>query len=503
MRRKVAAKVASAAVTHTQLAVEDELGWLFRAQPTEDYGIDAHAEVVDGEDVRGRLLALQIKGGVSWFGEPCPGGWWFRPADKHVQYWTNHSLPVVVVLYHPETGRCHWQLVSQKTLVATSTGAWKLRVPAVNVLGATARATLQEAAEGAAGMQRTWSPGSKRLTARRRAIVLGGLAAAASAAVPTALILSRPRPRSQSRPRPSGAAGPVIITDCRIFTEDGVVNTVAFNPQDGTLASGTDKGIVRLRNCATRRQVGVIDTKAQVASITFSPDGKTLAIGGGTDNEPMARLWDIASGHVTILRGQQTQVSSVAFSRDGRFLASGSPSNWVNVWDAAGRHSSGFFAYNPVYSVALNQDGTTLALGGGHHRDGTAQLRTLPAGTEFDVMPGHAGLFESVAFSLNGDILACGSEDHAIRLWHPDSGRVAILKGHAGVVWSVAFSPQGNTLASGSTDKMVRLWDVTTRAPIAIFRGHAHGVESVAFSPDGKTLASGGDDSSVRVWKIP
>jgi len=111
MRRKAAAKVASAAVTHTQLAVEDELGWLFRAQPTEDYGIDAHAEVVDGEDVRGRLLALQIKGGVSWFGEPCPGGWWFRPAGKHVQYWTNHSLPVVVVLYHPETGRCHWQLV--------------------------------------------------------------------------------------------------------------------------------------------------------------------------------------------------------------------------------------------------------------------------------------------------------------------------------------------------------------------------------------------------------
>ena len=27
-----------------------------------------------------------------------------------MQYWTNHSLPVVVVLYHPETEHCHWQL---------------------------------------------------------------------------------------------------------------------------------------------------------------------------------------------------------------------------------------------------------------------------------------------------------------------------------------------------------------------------------------------------------
>ena len=148
MRRKPSAKVASQGVTHTQQAIEDELGWLFRNQPTEDYGIDAQAEVVDGEDVRGRLLALQIKSGTSWFKEAKPGGWWFRPDREHVQYWTNHSLPVVVVLYHPETGRCHWQLVNRKTLVKTSTGGWKLLVPEAQVLDESARAALREAAEG-------------------------------------------------------------------------------------------------------------------------------------------------------------------------------------------------------------------------------------------------------------------------------------------------------------------------------------------------------------------
>jgi Domain of unknown function (DUF4365) len=149
MRRPSSAKTASIGVTQTRLAVETTLGWLFREQPTEDYGIDAHAEIVDDEEmVRGRLLALQIKSGKSWFKEAGTGGWWFRPDAKHVQYWTNHSLPVVVVLYHPETERCHWQLVNQETLDKTPNGGWKLLVPEDHVLDENARRPLKEAAEG-------------------------------------------------------------------------------------------------------------------------------------------------------------------------------------------------------------------------------------------------------------------------------------------------------------------------------------------------------------------
>ncbi|MGW0485374.1 DUF4365 domain-containing protein [Nonomuraea sp. NPDC003214] len=148
MRRKPSAKIASLGVTHTQLAIEGGLGWLFREQPTEDYGIDAHAEVVDHDLVRGRLLAIQIKSGESWFREPAPDGWWFRPDAEHVRYWLNHSLPVVVVLYHPKTKLCHWQLVNRKTLEETSSGGWKLRVPATQVLDERAAVPLGEAAEG-------------------------------------------------------------------------------------------------------------------------------------------------------------------------------------------------------------------------------------------------------------------------------------------------------------------------------------------------------------------
>lgn len=148
MEQTQSAKMASIGVTRTELAVQEELGWLFREQPTEDFGIDAQVEVVDGTSVRGRLLGLQIKSGESYFAEARPDGWWFRPDEKHVEYWLRHSLPVAVVLYDPVTNRCYWQLVTRNTLSESKTGSPKLLVPTTHVLDSSARESLRSAAEG-------------------------------------------------------------------------------------------------------------------------------------------------------------------------------------------------------------------------------------------------------------------------------------------------------------------------------------------------------------------
>jgi len=129
-------------------AVQKKLGWLFREQPKEDFGIDAHVEVADGEAVEGRLLALQIKTGPSFFRERGDGGWWFRPDSSHVRYWVNHSLPVVIVLADLESERCFWELMNPSSLVKTSGGNWKVLIPEVHLLDESAKQVLREAAEG-------------------------------------------------------------------------------------------------------------------------------------------------------------------------------------------------------------------------------------------------------------------------------------------------------------------------------------------------------------------
>jgi hypothetical protein len=42
---------------------------------------------------RGRLIALQIKAGRSWFREPTDGGWLYRGKTAHLRYWLRHCLP--------------------------------------------------------------------------------------------------------------------------------------------------------------------------------------------------------------------------------------------------------------------------------------------------------------------------------------------------------------------------------------------------------------------------
>ncbi|MDE2997522.1 MAG: hypothetical protein OXU79_00415 [Gemmatimonadota bacterium] len=108
----------------------------------------------------------------------------------------------------------------------------------------------------------------------------------------------------------------------------------------------------------------------------------------------------------------------------------------------------------------------------------------------------------SVAFSPKAPVLATGSLDRTIRIWHTETSTpIASLTGHKSFINSVAFSPDGATLASGSADRTVRLWDLSTRSEIGRLLGHEKGVSSVAFSAsDNRVLASGSDDGAVILW---
>lgn len=100
--------------------------WMFREQPIDDVGIDAHMEFIELSGKPKQLLALQIKSGPSWFKEKKDNHIVFRNInERQYNYWTMNSLPCVVVLYNPDDDTCIWQKLTAETIEKTNNGKGK------------------------------------------------------------------------------------------------------------------------------------------------------------------------------------------------------------------------------------------------------------------------------------------------------------------------------------------------------------------------------------------
>ena len=229
--------------------------------------------------------------------------------------------------------------------------------------------------------------------------------------------------------------GGICLRDAATYTEirrleipGNWANIAVFSPDGHTLASANDyywgseygSGIVRLWDVETDTEIGILwEHIGAVKSLSFSPDGRTLATAGSVDGA--VRLWDVETlTEIAILRGHTGWVNSITFSPDGKTIVSGSNDRTVRLWD-------------------------------------------MDTQTQIGALEGHTGWVNSVSFSPDGKTIVSGSNDRTVRLWDVAIlTEIGIFRGHAGWVNSVSFSPSGKTIASGSDDGTVLLWNITS-----------------------------------------
>ena len=165
--------------------------------------------------------------------------------------------------------------------------------------------------------------------------------------------------------------------------------------------------------------------KGHASCVTYAPDGKTLASGGGSDQR--VHWWKPSTGpdaEATILATFQhdAPVNRVGFTADGKTLAAGDDGGALKLWDL----------------------------------DKKAERHTIKA---------HAGDVGALAVSPARPLVATGGPDKVVKLWDAATGKeLASLPNQKGRIQALAFSPDGKILASSACDPFekgeVRLWDV-------------------------------------------
>jgi WD40 repeat protein len=309
----------------------------------------------------------------------------------------------------------------------------------------------------------------------------------------------------------------------------GFVDGLALSPSRGILASASADNTMRLWNVANPADPaplsGAIPGSGDFDSLSFRPDGQLLAAG----EQNTVQLWQVSDPRHPVRIGSplpgwgpgtaDSFVASMAFSPDGRTLAVGSDNRSVQLWDVADPahpvplgtplHA---VTSQGVGSVSFSPDGHTLAVGG---NDGTIRLWNVadPAHpvSAGEPLTGNGGIVESVAFSPNGQVLASGNASGTVELWDVrDPARASMLgkplTGQTSLVYAVAFSPDGRTLASGSLDQTIRLWNVGNPSHAqeigGPLTGDTGGINTLVFGSGGHVVFAADGSYAVRIWNL-
>lgn len=119
---------------------------IWRETSNTDVGIDGQIEfVTPTNEVTGKVIAVQVKSGLSYFSNETTDGWRQPIASKHRMYWEAFPVPVILIVHNPETEISYWTDVRQQ-MRASKEGLGSIIVPKSNSLDATNPITLFQTA---------------------------------------------------------------------------------------------------------------------------------------------------------------------------------------------------------------------------------------------------------------------------------------------------------------------------------------------------------------------
>lgn len=239
----------------------------------------------------------------------------------------------------------------------------------------------------------------------------------------------------------------------------------------------------------------------EVRALAFSPDGKTLA---STSLDQTTRTWDVASGRARLLL-EGAGAPSLTFTPDGQNLLVGGPDRKLSLHAAAdGKRARAPITLGPggqpnALTVQNAQRRAVAWLGDGllegWSLDGTGPREN------WRLMEG-TGAVNCLAFSGDGQVVAVGLKAGGAQVFSlgAQPGKLGNeIAAHQGPVLDISLDAKGLRMATADAEG-IAVWDVATRKAVTrIATPKGQSTFTLSLSADGTRVASIGRDSVVRL----
>lgn len=282
------------------------------------------------------------------------------------------------------------------------------------------------------------------------------------------------------------------------------VAPISFSPDGKTFAVGYSSGKIRIWKIdkTPLETYNYYNYKEKCSgfaepSVIFSPDGKTI-VSSGCQN---IRILDANGVLKKVIIYQDLGKLHISFSKDSKkFLISNSGYDKSQLYDVDGNLIS---EVNARGFTTLSPNGNLIAF----FENETIQLQNIKG----DVVKTYK-LKSEVAEKCSGRIkfssdeqviLLIGSYSACILNVNGESVRVIRPEGRA--IIDVSLSSDRKTLAIANFENTVTLFDGNTGLPLKTLVGHTGGVDNVRFSADNSSIitsSSGYNDTKIRFWDL-
>jgi hypothetical protein len=225
--------------------------------------------------------------------------------------------------------------------------------------------------------------------------------------------------------------------------------------RDGTTVAAVQSTVfVRAWRASSGEKISEFMPGGTTSHLTLSPNGKVVTCLHRLDGKFF--LYDLATGKTIRAFDHGVAPQELAFSPDGRLIASSGGNGTLRLWDVESGQSLRIIQTHDRFAdleALFSRDGE-LVVTRGRENHGVQCFR-VSNGQEVPLFPKDLWRVRAVAFSPDGRLVGCATEDDAVRVLELVSGK-EVLRWGVGAS-EMAFSRSSGHLALSNHEEL-RVW---------------------------------------------